>query len=340
MDRLGFFRHSFSALMDAATSVVGMKKAVEAMTEAVDEALADVAADMCLHLPSLDAAMYEDAESTLCDLARMGYTSLEVGSYFGNTVHDRRVGEFKQMTRSAGLKIEALHLCREYKPEPENVNKQSAGEQRANVQDAGEREPEAQNTTQHGAQAVAENTPTEEQLWWTRALDVARELGCKSVVMAGVPPFAEHDMESVAKTYAGYFERVGRMTSERGMVLCFHPSAAELRAVQGVSFLDLVAGDAAAQTLRFQLDTFEALEAGADMCSLLRQFKGRVESLHLHDRDVVCESEEIDFERVVKCAEECGVRRLVIEQHHFLLPPMNCIERSLQNVMSLPSVKW
>lgn len=312
MDRLGFFRHSFSALVDAATTVVGMKRAVEAMTEAVDEALADVATDMCLHLPSLDAAMYEDAENTLYDLAQMGFTSLEVGAYFGDTVHDRGVEEFKQMTRKAGFRVESLHLCREHKPEP----------------------PKTQDEREQ------EDTPTQEQLWWVKALNVARELGCGSVVMAGIPPFAQQDMESVAKVYADYLARVERMASERGMVLCYHPSAAELRTVQGVSFLDLVAGYEATKALMFQVDTFEALEAGVDVCALLMRYKGRVESLHLHDRDVVCESEEIDFERVVKCAEECGVRRLIIEQQHFPLPPMNCIERSLQNVMSLPSVKW
>ena len=96
MDRLGFFKHGFSALMDAATSVVGMKKAVESMSEAVDEALSNIQTDMCLHLPSLDAKMYEDARNTLSELARMGYTTLEVGAYFGDTIHDQKVDKFKE----------------------------------------------------------------------------------------------------------------------------------------------------------------------------------------------------------------------------------------------------
>jgi hypothetical protein len=54
----------------------------------------------------------------------------------------------------------------------------------------------------------------------------------------------------------------------------------------------------------------------------------------------VCQSEQIDFERVVRCANECGVDNLIIEQHNFTLPPLSSVERSLQNVMTLPSVKW
>ena len=38
MDRLGFFKHGFSALMDAASSVVGMKKAVESLSEEIGRA--------------------------------------------------------------------------------------------------------------------------------------------------------------------------------------------------------------------------------------------------------------------------------------------------------------
>jgi sugar phosphate isomerase/epimerase len=299
--------------MDAATSVVGMKKAVEAMTEAVDDALANVKSRACLHLPSLDAAMYEDGENTLDELARMGYTELEVGAYFGDTVHDRGVEEFKQMTRRAGLRVESIHLSREYKPEPQN---------------------------EQGEQGAQPDTPKQEQLWWTRAMDVACELGCKSVVMSGIPPFAEQDMESMARCYAEYFARVEGMASQRGLKFCYHPSAAELKAFGGISFLDLVADDATACEVKLQLDTFEALVAGVDVCSLLRRYKDRVESLHLHDIDVVCQSEQIDFERVVRCANECGVENLIIEQHNFTLPPLSSVERSLQNVMTLPSVKW
>jgi sugar phosphate isomerase/epimerase len=147
-------------------------------------------------------------------------------------------------------------------------------------------------------------------------------------------------MESMARCYAEYFARVEDMASQRGLKFCYHPSAAELRAVQGVSFLNLVADADAACRVRLQLDTFEALEAGVDIYALLRRYKGRVESLHLHDIDVVCQSEEIDFERVVRCANECGVDNLIIEQHNFTLPPLSSVERSLQNVMTLPSVKW
>jgi len=133
---------------------------------------------------------------------------------------------------------------------------------------------------------------------------------------------------------------VAELAAERDLRFCYHPSAAELRAQQdGVSFFDLIATKCDAEKLWFQIDTFEALEAGIDICSLLKQYKGRVLSLHLHDRGVVGDSEEIDFERVIKCGYDCGVQSIIVEQRHFTLPPINCVERSLQCVMALPSVR-
>lgn len=348
MDRLGFFKHGFSALMEAASSVVGVKKAVESMSEAVEEALSNIPSDVCLHLPSLDARMYEDPQNTLMEVARMGYTTLEVGAYFGDTIHDQKVDVFKDMVRCAGLKVVSAHLNREYKPEPVSEGCEPVLEEDGlepvlegckSVSD--EVTSEAKNDGQSNVEpAGAEVKPTAEQLWWVEALDTVKGLGCRNVVMARVPAFPPQEKESMAQTYADYFTRVAELAIGRGLKFCYHPSAAELRASQdGVSFFDLIAVKCDAEKLWFQIDTFEALEAGIDICSLLKQYKGRVLSLHLHDRGVVGDSGEIDFERVVKCGYDCGVQSIIVEQRHFTLPPINCVERSLQCVMALPSVK-
>ena len=334
MDRLGFFKHGFSALMDAASSVVGMKKAVESLSEAVDEALSNIQTDMCLHLPSLDAKMYEDARNTLSELARMGYTTLEVGAYFGDTIHDQKVDKFNEMVHQAGLKVIAAHLNREFKPEvPESEVAEREEESNGEVDAVAENKGEADVAAKENVEFPAE------QKWWTEALDTVKSIGCKSVTMARVPAFAPHDTEQMATTYAAYFERVAALAAERGMKFCYHPSSAELKATDGVSFFDLIAQKCNKENVWFQIDTFEALQAGVDVISLLEQYKGRVLSLHLHDRSVVCDSGEIDFDKVIKRGYECGVKLIIIEQRHFTLPPMNCVERSLQNVLTLASVR-
>ena len=72
MDRLTFFKQGLSSAMDAVSAVVGLKKAVNTFTEAVDEALGDIKSDMGLYLKSVESDMYEGVGSTLKEMARMG----------------------------------------------------------------------------------------------------------------------------------------------------------------------------------------------------------------------------------------------------------------------------
>ena len=326
MDRLGFFKHALSGLMDAATSVVGMKQAVESMSEAVDEALSNIKSDMCLHLPSLEAKMYEDPMNTLSDIAQMGYTTLEVGAYYGDTIHDQKVDAFRDMVRKVGLKVVAVHLNREYKEEVEPSTEASSAES-----------PEAE--ADKAEQSAAPKSYPAEQKWWSQAIGVASQLGAKRIVMARVPAFPPEQTEQMAQTYAEYFSRIAAMAEQEGLEFCYHPSAAELRAADGRSFLDFIATNAVAERVKFQIDTFEAKQADVDIYSLLKQYQQRIVSLHLHDRSTVCESGEIDFDAVIKYASQCGISDIIIEVRNFTLPPMNCVERSIQNVMSLASVR-
>ena len=328
--------------MDAATTVVGMKKAVESMAEAVDEALSNIKTDMCLHLPSLDAKMYEDAKNTLVELAQMGYTTLEVGGYFGDTIHDQKVGAFRDMVRKAGLKVVAAHLNREYKEEAVPEGAEGASQEVEGAVQGAEGASVAEGVAETAEQAEQSDAPKSypaEQKWWSAALDVAKQLGCKRVVMAKVPAFPTEQTAEMAQTYAEYFSRVSAMAAERGLEFCYHPAAAELKPADGASFLDLIAANAVAEEVKFQIDTFEAKQADVDIYSLLKQYKHRISSLHLHDRSTVCESGEIDFDAVIKYASQCGVNDIIIEVRNFTLPPMNCVERSIQNVMSLASVR-
>ena len=349
MDRLGFFKHALSGLMDAATTVVGMKQAVEQMTEAVDEALSNIQAEMCLHLPSLEAKMYEDPTNTLSELTQMGYTSLEVGAYYGDTIHDQKVGAFRDMVRKSGLKVVAAHLNREYKEEAVPEGAESASQEVEGAVQAAEGVVQgaegasvAEGVAEAAEQAEQSDAPKSypaEQKWWSAALDVAKQLGCKRVVMAKVPAFPPEQTVEMAQTYAEYFSRISAMAAERGLEFCYHPAAAELKPADGASFLDLIAANAVAEEVKFQIDTFEAKQADVDIYSLLKQYKHRISSLHLHDRSTVCESGEIDFDAVIKYASQCGVNDIIIEVRNFTLPPMNCVERSIQNVMSLASVR-
>lgn len=341
-------------MFDVASSIVGLKHAVNEFTEVVDEALSNIKTDIGLHLPSLDAGMYDDPQGTLSEVARIGYTMIEVGSYYGGRVHDMSPEKFKALANGFGLKIASAHLNHLYevpqvatteaneaaKQGTEGVEeKGNASEGAANAEavqnDAGSAEQVADNAENSVAQQQAQPDPNDE--WWCKALDIHKELGCRYIVMSRLP---DYPTDEVVAQYATYFNRIGELTAERGMQFCYHPREVELKAVDGKSIFETIAANTDPEKVCFEIDTYEAREAGVDVEALLKRLSKRVTLLHIRDYGILGESEKIDFEKIVAEGIRTGVKDIFVEVRNFTLPPMNCIERSFFFVESLPSIRY
>lgn len=322
MDRLGFFKHGLSSLLDVAQSIIGLKHAADSFTEAVDEALSNIKTDIGLHLPSLDAQMYQDPQGTICDIAEMGYTLLEVGAYTPGKAQDQSIARLKELADGAGLKIAGVHINKPYeRPAPQ------------------ENEPadtESQVAVKEPADQKAQPDPNAE--WWLKALDDAQVLGCRYVTMARMP---DYPTDEVIDEYIAYFNLIGELTAERKMQFCFHPRKAELqRGEDSLSIFDHIAAGCDPQKVAFQIDTYEATEAGIDILELLNTQGKRVALLHIHDYGIVGESGKIDLDSIIAKGVRTGVRDIMLEVSDYSMPPKNCVERSLQNVQNLPSVRF
>ena len=322
MDRLGFFKHGLSSLLDVAQSIIGLKHAADSFTEAVDEALSNIKTDIGLHLPSLDAQMYQDPQGTICDIAEMGYTLLEVGAYTPGKAQDQSIARLKELADGAGLKIAGVHINKLYeRPAPQ------------------ENEPadtESQVAVKEPADQKAQPDPNAE--WWQKALDDAQALGCRYVTMARMP---DYPTDEVIDEYIAYFNLIGELTAERKMQFCFHPRKAELqRGEDSLSIFDRIAAGCDPLKVAFQIDTYEATEAGIDILELLNTQGKRVALLHIHDYGIVGESGKIDLDSIIAKGVRTGVRDIMLEVSDYSMPPKNCVERSLQNVQNLPSVRF
>lgn len=318
MDRLGFFKQGLSSVMEAAQTVVGLKKAAESFTDAVDDALRDIAPEIGLHLPSLDAAMYDSPSGTLYEVGQIGYKKVEAGCYYDGTVYGTKPEELRQMARESGLKIEGLHLNKFYE-------KAAKTEEERDATDA---------ESENGDSIVLSE---ECRAWWEKALATAAEMKCSRVVMSHLP---EEMTEPIAIEYAHYFDAIGAMAQEQGIKFCFHPSSQALKPNNGVSMFDVVAQNSDADKVCFEIDTYEAAQAAVDMCDFLKRYGSRIVALQLHDYGIVGESGKIDFNKIVREASQCDIHDLFVEVSNFTLPPQNCVERSLQNVEMIDGVHY
>ena len=316
MDRLGFFKHGLSAATDVVGSVIGLKKAVNTFTEAVDEALSNIKSDIGLNLQSLQGDMCENPRNTLSVVARMGYTMIETASYSNGRIYDMKPDDFREAARKAGLKIAGAHLTKLL-----------------------EDMPDATAESETDSAAAGEATPVEDPVmgWWREALDIHRDLGCRYITMPRLP---ESLSDETTARYAEYFDTIGDMAAQRGMKFCFHPDKSHLTAVNGVSAFDAIAAATDPAKVWFEIDTYETAEAGIDTKALLRRYGERVLLLHAHDYGVVGESGRIDFDLIIAEAVKRGAKDIFVEVRNYMLPPKNCVERSIYNLESLPSIRF
>ncbi len=316
MDRLGFFKHGLSAATDVVGSVIGLKKAVNTFTEAVDEALSNIKSDIGLNLQSLQGDMCENPRNTLSEAARMGYTMIETASYSNGRIYDMKPDDFREAARKAGLKIAGAHLTKLL-----------------------EDMPDATAESETDSAAAGEATTAEDPVtgWWREALDIHRDLGCRYITMPRLP---ESISDETTARYAEYFDTIGDMAAQRGMKFCFHPDKSHLTAVNGVSAFDAIAAATDPAKVWFEIDTYETAEAGIDTKALLRRYGERVLLLHAHDYGVVGESGRIDFDPIIAEAVKRGAKDIFVEVRNYMLPPKNCVERSIYNLESLPSIRF
>ena len=385
MDRLGFFKQGLSSMLDVASSIVGLKHAANSFVEVVDEALSNIKTDIGLHLPSLDAGMYDDPQGTLSEVAHIGYTMVEVGAYYGGKIHNMAPEEFKALVEKYGLKITSAHINHLYEgtddstpgaytnsadaeaakraarwaamnsgATAEGITAEGTSERIEGTEDA-EEEISVENVADAAADVavenleVAEDTSTAEKVdtdeakpdpndeWWREALDIHRNIGCKYIVTSRLP---DYPTDEVVAQYATYFNRIGTLAAERGMQFCYHPRQQEMKLTDGKSAFETIAANTDPEKVHFEIDTYEATEAGVDVEELLKRLTKRVTLLHIHDHGIIGDSEKIDFEKIIAQGIRTGVKDIFVEVRNFSLPPINCVERSYYNVESLPSISY
>ena len=397
MDRLGFFKQGLSSLIEVAQSIIGLKHAATSFTEAVDEALSNIKTDVGIHLLTVDADIYDQPKGTLQELARMGYTTLETGLYYGGKVHGMSAEAFKALADEAGLRITAAHLNHLYEVPTKGpdkgpdegaegaVKKETTGAEKGEGVgvvngDAvgavkGEGAGAVTEKVAEGAEKVVMNDENDlNYQWWSKALDTHSRLGCQYITSSRI---ADYPTDEDIGTYVEYFNNIGRWTADRKMQFCYHPDAAAFRKrkslqrssgqaqagaetevqevqkdgnTQGAetktqensekSIFEIIAERCDEDKVFFQIDTWEALGAGVDVMELLKKYGKRIILLHLHDERNTCESGRIDFDSIIKKGIETGVKDIFIEVRCFSFPPMKCAERSLYNVLALPSVRY
>ena len=338
MDRLSFFKQGLSSVLDATSSLIGIKKAADSFTEAVSEALSEVRTNIGLHLPTLDNDMYTSPESTLDRIAQLGFTSIEVSAFYRGKVHLLPPSEFKALAKKAGLRIDVAYLTMAPTMTPEEranylAPTKAASESSSETVSSGANEAVGEIATEE----ECKETKDPDTLWWENAIATYAQLGCKYISLAYQP---EGDSDKAIADFVAYVNLIHSIAAKQNMQLCFHPKTECLIPRNGESALDKIAAQCDAKVLSFEIDTYEAAKAGMAATELIKHFGSRVALLHLHDEYNVGDGDKIDFDTTLKEASRHGIDNIYIEVHNFTQPPINCVEKSIFYVEALPSAQY
>lgn len=135
------------------------------------------------------------------------------------------------------------------------------------------------------------------------------------------------DMAKDKSKVMPFIEKANRLAenlSKYGMKFTYHHHAFEFAKLGGDRIIDMLVDGLDPKNTSFVLDTHWLQKGGVSINAWLEKLAGRCDILHLKDYAVApgandgyiteCGSGNIDFESVIKVAEETGVKHLCVEQ--------------------------
>ena len=120
----------------------------------------------------------------------------------------------------------------------------------------------------------------------------------------------------------------------------YHNHNVEFQRFGGKLVIDTLLESFAPDELGFTLDTYWVHMGGADVCAWMEKLSGRIPCIHLKDMAVsgwepimapVGEG-NLDFDKIIKAAERCGTKHLLVEQDTCIGSPFDCLETSFKNL--------
>jgi len=163
--------------------------------------------------------------------------------------------------------------------------------------------------------------------------------GCDYIGLGSMPPEYREDADSV-RQFIKEFNKIGDKVSAAGLRLGYHNHSFEFIKLGGKRFFDMLIEETDPKKISFIIDTYWVQHGGGDVCDWLYGLKDRVFMLHLKDMGrneegpFITEVLEgnMNFEGIVKAAEEIGVEYYLVEQDTCPGDPFDSLKISFDNL--------
>lgn len=191
----------------------------------------------------------------------------------------------------------------------------------------------------HGLEIVLTHTDPVRIMNDTEAVIKEHDLmGCKYIGIGMMPK--KYCSPQWLPRFAQDYKEAAKKIAAAGKLLMYHNHNIEFQKFDGKLVIETLMESFAPSELGFTLDTYWVQMGGADVCAWMEKLSGRIPCIHLKDMAVngwdpvmapVGEG-NLDFDKIIRTAENCGTQHLLVEQDTCQGSPFDCLETSFKNL--------
>lgn len=166
-----------------------------------------------------------------------------------------------------------------------------------------------------------------------------RTLGNQYLIVPGLPESRRNSRQAwrdTSRTMNEISDRLG----PHGMQTGYHNHSVEFEPMDGELPWDTFFGNTKKEVI-MQFDTGNALHGGAESLPFLDRYPGRATTVHLkeysrsNDKALIGEGEIPWNEVFQRCETTAGTQWYIVEQESYAYPPLECVDRCLQNLKAM-----
>ncbi len=146
---------------------------------------------------------------------------------------------------------------------------------------------------------------------WRAVFDGLKTMGAKYCV---IPGFGLGSNLEELQGVCDYFNKVGKLAKEYGLLLGYHNHSHEYNVMDGQVIWEYMIEHTDPECVFFQMDVFWTTKGGKNPVEYLKKYPERIKMLHIKDEMVIGDSGEIDFEAIFKHFYANGYSDFVVEQ--------------------------
>jgi sugar phosphate isomerase/epimerase len=166
-----------------------------------------------------------------------------------------------------------------------------------------------------------------------------QELGNRYLIVPGLPQERRSSRAAWLET-ARLFDRIAARLAPHGLRTGYHNHHVEFEPMEGEMPWDTFFGNTRPEVV-MQLDTGNMYHGGAEPVQFLEKYPGRAQLVHLkeysrtNDKALIGEG-DVPWEKVFAlCESTGGTEWYIVEQESYAYPPLECVERCLQNLKAM-----